>query len=608
MSNPVTRGPWPVHTSIGLPANRQDLLTLPQQKEKVKRTGRSFRSWIKWLFLLLLLLTGVAGYLYYVYLLRPFRDPLGLPFRLSGNFGELRSNHFHMGLDVRTNGQENLPVYAVADGYVSRIVIEQYGLGKAVFVTHPTGYTTVYAHLNRFYDNLETTVEAQQLAMQKREQDMRFDPARFPVRQGQLIARSGNTGASEAPHLHFEVRDTRTGNNLNPLLYGFDMADDKPPVIKGLYWYNRQYSTYCAAANSITIEGGDGVYHAARKVIKVRSPFISLGIRAEDKSNDNRFLFGIYQTELRLDDRPVYQAGLDSFSYADSRYINACVDYSKWVRSGIYIQHLSVLPGNHLPAVKGAGVLDLSDGQVHKISIRLRDVRHNTTTFESLVQYSGAQEALSRIPPGAHTLIPGRESVVKGHQCKVVFSKDAFYDTVAFVLKEQTNSGMNKASALVSLHHGAVPVHDHYTVSLKALPFVTGRLQQRVVMQLNNGKRKYTVRGNWKDNWLTASFDVLGTVQLLIDTIPPVVQPVGWESGQSFAADDILLQLLCKDETGIAGFRAELDGKWLLYDSKGDNFTIPVPAGCKPGKHLLKVTITDVAGNSTQQVFSFVKD
>ena len=598
MNNAVTRGASPAHPSFETPVYRDGRFI----------SGLLSRRVLKWIMVLLMVIAGVALYIAYLYPRAGYRDPLAVPFRLSGNFGELRSNHFHMGLDVRTNGKENLPVYAVADGYISRIIIEQYGLGKAVFVTHPNGYTTVYAHLNHFYDELETTVVQQQNAVQKREQDIRFEPARFPVSKGQLIARSGNTGASEAPHLHFEVRDTKTGHNLNPLLYGFDIADNKPPSLLGLYWYNRQYSTYRTAANSITLEGKEGAYQAARKVIMVRSPMISLGIRAEDKSNENRFLFGIYRAELRLDDSLVYQGGLDDFSYSDSRYINACVDYSKWIRSGIYVQHLAVLPGNHLPVLKGDGIIDLSDRKVHTIHIRISDVNNNITTLENQIQYSGAADATYTAMPGAIRLLPNKEGVITSRQCKLRFSKAAFYDTVLFMLKEQPNTGVRKASALISLHNATVPVHDEYTVSIKALPSITEQLKKKVVMQLNSGKRKYTAKGVWKENWLTASFNTLGTVQLLLDTIPPVVRPDGWENGQSFTEETFALKLACRDETdGIAEFRAELDGRWLLFERKGDDFTLPVNEECKPGKHLLTISITDVAGNRAQQTFSFVK-
>ncbi|WP_315823666.1 hypothetical protein [Paraflavitalea speifideaquila] len=385
------------------------------------------------------------------------------------------------------------------------------------------------------------------------------------------------------------------------------MADDQPPVLKGLYWYNRQYSTYRMAGNSITLAGKEGNYKAVKPVIKVRSPIISLGIRAEDRDNDNRFRFGIFRVELRLDDSLVHKAQLDDFSNADSRYINATVDYTKWVRTGFYVQHLSLLPGNHFPALEGPGILNLSDGRVHTINIRLYDVNDNKSSFENQVQYSGAIESPSPLAPGSFKLLPGCENRVNGKQCTVLFTKAAFYDTVFFALKEQPNTGPGKASALVSLHHATVPVHENYRVALKASSWMNERLKKKTVMQLNSGKKKYTVRGTWHNNWCTASFNVLGTVQLLIDTLPPTLQWINGQQGQVFKGD--ALKFVCKDETdGVASFEAALDGEWLLFERKGNEFTLAVPHHCKPGRHQLAISISDVAGNTTRQIFTFIKD
>src|SRR6478672_10051233 len=204
-----------------------------------------------------------------------FRNPLGIPIQLVANFGELRPNHFHMGLDIRTQGRENLPVFAAADGYISRIKIEKYGYGRAIYINHSNGYTTLYAHLNSFYDALEQYVKSKQYKDEKWEQDIELPANLFPVVKGQFIANSGNTGGSAGPHLHFEIRDTKTENNLDPLLFGMPLQDNIPPIVYGLFWYDRRFSAYTVLPQAISIVKKNGVYTSAAPVVKVGSPIVS---------------------------------------------------------------------------------------------------------------------------------------------------------------------------------------------------------------------------------------------------------------------------------------------------------------------------------------------
>ena len=258
-----------------------------------------------------------------------FRDPLNIPIQLASNFGELRPDHFHMGLDIRTQGRENLPVFAAADGYISHIKIEKYGYGRAIYITHPNGYTTVYGHLNFFYAALEKYLTNKQYKDESWKQDFDLPAGLFTVTKGQFIANSGNTGGSQGPHLHFEIRDTKTGNNLDPLLFGFDMADKIAPVIYGLYWYDRRYSIYSLSPEQIPIIKTNNFYTTKNKIAKVGSPVVTLGLRMEDLNNASPFKFGVYHTALYMDDSLLFEFNLDNFSYDDTRYVNACMDYKR---------------------------------------------------------------------------------------------------------------------------------------------------------------------------------------------------------------------------------------------------------------------------------------
>lgn len=533
-----------------------------------------------------------------------FRNPLSVPLSLSANFGELRKDHFHMGLDIRTRGRENLPVHAAADGYVSAIIIEEEGYGNAIEITHPNHTTTLYAHLNRFFDSLQQHVSQVQYLSKQWEQQLRFLPGQFPVKKGQFIAYSGNTGHSEAPHLHMEVRDTETGQHLNPQHAGIGVEDDLPPVVQGLYWYNRQQSTYETSCKSIPLAGKEGTYTSKSGIVSVSSPLISLGIRAKDKIPGSHSLMGIAAANLTVDGNPVHYFSLDRFTNTDSRYINACIDYTRWHRYGTYVQHLSTLPGNNMPGfLKDAqsGLIILRDQQPHTVRIQVSDASGNQSTLSFRIQWNGQQPSPSLPPANATLLLPNQENIIQGKYAMIRFSARAFYDTVYFQYREQPSTGADKASPLIHLHHPAVPVHDSFRVQIRSTLRANDPLRNKVVMQLFNGNERLVVKGNWKQNSLQASFNQLGTVQLLIDTMPPRVQSVTWEENNG----DRVLQVTCDDNCSpIAAFRAEYGGQWLLFEKKGNVFTYRPDSHWRPGRHLLNIWISDVAGNITRKTLS----
>lgn len=531
-----------------------------------------------------------------------FRNPLNIPMQLAANFGAIRTNHFHMGLDLRTNSQENLPVLAAAEGYVSRIKVERYGFGNAVYITHPNGYTTVYAHLNKYFNQLDEYVKEKQYKEEKWEQDITFQPGQFPVEKGQQIALSGNTGGSAGPHLHFEIRDTKTEECLNPLLFGFAIPDTVAPIISGLYWYDRRFSTYEPGANGIAVKKAGNIYTA--NLVQVNSPEISFAIKAVDKANQG-FNLGIYNAELLMDGKLIYSFKIDKIHYDDTRYINGCIDYTKFIRDKIGIQHLSDLPGMKLQNYSlsnATGIIKLQDENVHTIEVVLKDVKGNTSRLTTKLQLSKTSDKIS---PTAKTIIANEAKTITTENAEISFSKNAVYDAVNFNAYEKPDTDPNAVSNTIVLHSPYIPVQDEYSLKIKPNRKLTNTEKDKAVIILDYGSDKDFVKAKWNADRAEGQFNRLGTAKLLIDnTLPSVLS--GWVEGALVNNSSLLLKGTTK-VGDIISFRAELDGKWLRFARIKDNFVYIFDEKCPKGSgaHTLKVTTINTAGNINTQTFTF---
>ncbi|HYE53984.1 MAG TPA: M23 family metallopeptidase, partial [Chitinophagaceae bacterium] len=362
-----------------------------------------------------------------------FRNPLNIPISLSGNFGEMRPNHYHMGLDLRTNRVENLPVFAAAEGYIARIKIEPGGFGRAIYINHPNGYTTLYAHLNNFFPALDQYVKQQQYARESWNVQLELTPDLFPVKKGDFIAYSGNTGGSQAPHLHFEIRRTADEVNVNPMLFGFPLPDNTTPTISRLAVYDRsRASTYESGPKMIPVTKSGKFFITTPSLIRVASPKISFAIGATDTHSGSTNANGVFESILYDNDQPVIGFRMDNISYNDTRYLNAHIDYRTRSLGGSYLQHLSELPG-YIPTiykkVNGDGVLDLSDGQPHSIRIEVKDAYGNTSTLVTKIQYDASLPYSTTSPKGKKfypLMLDGYES----ENAEFFLGETSLYDSV----------------------------------------------------------------------------------------------------------------------------------------------------------------------------------
>jgi len=532
-----------------------------------------------------------------------FRNPLDIPMQLAANFGEIRPNHWHMGLDIRTDHRENLPVYAAADGYIAEVRIEPAGFGQAIFINHPNGLTTVYGHLNSFFPGLQQYVIAQQYKQESWQTDITIPPALFPVKKGQFIAYSGNTGGSQGPHVHFEIRDTKTTRCLNPLLFGFPLQDNVPPDIVRLALYNRSMSVYEQSPSLYGLKKGqEGYVIAQRPVIKTGLKKISFAIQAHDRNNGSANPIGIYGARLFIDNKQVINFFIDSIDYIETHAINAQVDYKLQYNGGIDLQHLSQLPGDHSGVyhhITGDGVLELNDTAVHNVRIEVQDAYMNTSILNMQVQYDD-NLSITINPHTEHQRFnPNFVSTWKVDDFELNLPGDILYDTVQPSFVRTLNPLQDAVSANFKFCDASIPAGNYFNVSMKPAIEISPLQKDRLVIRNSYGSRTSVKKAEWQNGWLTARFNTFGTYQAFLDISPPQFSFPGIGDTVDLSSASRIV-FWPTDNFGIQSFRALLDGHWLRFtNDKSRAYIYSFDERCPYGLHELTVTVTDIAGNVT---------
>lgn len=537
-----------------------------------------------------------------------FANPAPAPLLLSGNFGELRPSHYHMGLDIKTSGVENKPIYAAADGFISRIKIEPGGYGRAIYIAHPNGKTTLYAHLNKFNETIEKWVKEQQYLQQSWAIDLAPDPSLFPVKKGAFIANSGNTGGSLAPHLHFEIRDTKEGFNYNPLLFQFPIEDKIPPTVQRLAIYDRSVSTYEQTPIIIAVKKVGNKYITQPEVVKVNYKRITLGFSAYDTHNGSHNRNGIYHAQLSLNGIPNIAFLMDSIHYDDTRYMNAHIDYKTLTLRTNWIHQLFQLPGYYPNSIyktdKGNGVLDLSDGKVHNIKIEIRDAYKNLSIIETKIQYSGNEK--THPAPKGKLFFPGMLDGYEAENVEFFIGEDCLYEATHIAHTELNATDSNAVSKMHKIGETYIPLHKGFLVRLKANEILSPADQSKVLMLFSNGKKRYAERVKWNGEWASAQFRDFGHYQLVMDTVAPTIR-------FNFAANTNLsakksLSFNVSDHYGYAKVVATIDDQWVIFSNdKSRAFIYEFDEKLLPGNHILKVVATDLVGNTTTETIQFTR-
>lgn len=543
---------------------------------------------------------------------------------LAANFGELRPNHYHMGLDCRTDQKQNARVLAAANGYIARVKIEPSGFGRAIYINHPNGFTTLYAHLNNFLPELDKYVKQQQYKLESWQVFLDIPPELFPVQQGQFIAFSGNTGGSQGPHLHFEIRETKTDKVLNPSLFGFPIPDNVPPSLIRLAMYDRCLSTFSQTPKLFPVKKlssgsdnglGQAKFVTAPATIIANTDRISFGISATDRYSGSGNPNGIFEAVIYFDDLVISGFRLDNISYDETRYLNAHIDHKLKAAGGPYVEHLSRLPG-YPPGVykdfESDGIIYLEDDSVHQVKVEVKDAYGNTSVLQFAVKRGIINESKYKPVASDQHFSPEFVNIFDKEDIQVILGERDLYDSINFVYTKKASVDPHAVTPLHMVHTAQVPVHGYYTVRLKvdgSLQYIAG---DKIIMQRTWGGKMDVVKPvneaspNGTPGWFTGKFREFGNFQLLVDDSPPVITPVGIKNNADLSRSSQIIFTVSDNMKKIKNFRAELDGKWLRFtNDKGRSFIYIFDEMCSPGEHELNVSVEDEAGNKEVKVFHF---
>ena len=537
-----------------------------------------------------------------------FRAPLDIPLYISGNFGEIRSNHFHSGIDLKTQGVEGLNVYAIADGYVSRIKIESGGYGRALYITHPNGYVSVYAHLKEYNSTIDAYIKKQQYSRKTFAIDHYPTKGTLPVSKGDIIALSGNSGGSNGAHLHFEIRDALTQFPLNVLLFNFNIRDNIKPVPSTLLIYPLESNSQVDNSYekiAYQIKGNDGSYTIENGTTPKVAGKIGIGFEAFDYLNGYNNKNGIYSVNLIVDNSLIYAHQLERFSFFESRYINSFVDYEERIKSGKKIQKAYIEPNNKLSIYKkniNNGIYNFTDNDTHTVKIILKDAYGNASEINFKVKSATPSTANNHITDTnfVKVLYYNSANSFKQYDLELFFPIGSFYDNINMTYAK-TPPIEGSYSWVHHIHNIYTPVHKRYSIKIKPDNLPSKLYDKALIAEVNGDNGLSSIGGGWKNGYVEATTTEFGKYCITIDTVAPIITPINIMNKTNMSYTTGIDIKIIDDLSGINSYNGYIDNEWVLfeYDAKNDLLTYNFdPKRLQRGKqHVLTLFVSDNKNN-----------
>ncbi len=533
-----------------------------------------------------------------------YRNPLTIPPAISGNFGELRNNHFHSGLDFKTQHTANKPVVSIEDGYVSRISVSPGGYGLALYIDHPaTGHTSVYGHLNSFSDKIARYVEEKQYELERFQVDLYPGEDLLPVKRGEQIALSGNSGSSGGPHLHFEIRDRRTEEPLDVLEYIAPIPDTQKPDLRGIAIYPAEGRGVVNGSNNplrITL-GKDKAGNPLPPGIALTAwGRIGIGLNAYDRMNGQSNIYGVKHIRLYLDDEQIFASTIRRFSFDETRMLNAFIDFADWRERRSFYMKSFLVPGNRLPffQTKNSGYVEINEERDYRFRYELEDHYGNRLSYPFTVR--GVQSKITQPSPCDHYMSWQFENNYMDPDLSLTIPAGNLYHDICFTHSSERSS--SHYSNIHRLHHTPVPLHSSATLRIRLKSDTLREKNNYGIISLDNKGKESWLGGEYLYGGIKVNIRELGgRYAVAADSVAPAITPLQRENWKSRR---IVRISLTDNKSGIASFRGEINGRFVLFthDSKSTIYSYRFDEARLPvGEPLeLTFTATDRAGNRSE--------
>jgi hypothetical protein len=542
--------------------------------------------------------------------------PVKIPVLLSGSFAELRSNHFHSGIDIKTQGITGIPVFSVADGYISRIAVSPGGFGNTLYITQYNGTTSVYAHLDRFRNDIQEYIKNIQYEKESFRVDVPVPENQFRVKQGEEIAKSGNSGSSGGPHLHFEIRDTKTEEPLNPLGFALPVTDNQPPKIFNILLVplnENSHVNFQQAKKSYPVIFSNGKYQL-QGISKI--PVfgeIGFAVEANDYFDNTTNKCGLNSIELIINGELYFSILLDRFSFDDTRYINSYIDYEQYIRNNRRYQKTYIDSGNQLKIYSytiGRGIFNFNDGNIHIVKLRVKDAYGNSSELEFNLEskYSNVNYVL---PDYTKIFRYNEKNEYTTDNLKLTVNNGNLYNDLYF----QYNSIPGKKpfySDIHFVHNKTVPIHKNAEIKIRVNSVPRHLESKLLLVNVDTTTWKFSAAGGeFSDGWVTGNIQNFGNYAVASDSIPPVISPLSIKDKNTLTETNRIRFRISDNLAGIDKINGYINGKWALfeYDQKNNLIThyFDTSRFELNKRHQFMLNVSDYKGNTAVYEASFWK-